>query len=286
MKAEVVRAGAPAGRTAVLIPVYNENGCLGATLRSLCNQSVPFTLVLVDDGSTPPLAIDAAGLDYPVVLLRQPRNGGIERALNAGLEYVLAGGFEYVARVDAGDRCAPTRLATQQAFLDANADVHLVGSDVEWRHDDGSLAFSLRLPTTHEAISRALHHTVPLLHPTVMFRASVVPAVGVYSYEYPAAEDYEFFWRIARRFRVANIPETLHTQRFHADSISLRRRRRQVCTKLRIQIEFFRPAEPMSYLGVLKTLVLLAAPYDAVVKVKHLLSRAQPSAPRRAEQPA
>src|SRR5688572_1147914 len=160
---------APAGRIAVLIPVYDERGRLRETLESLRAQSVAFTAVLVDDGSTPPLNLDASAYDYPIVVHRMARNGGIEAALNAGLEHIEARGFELVARLDVGDRCTPTRLATQQAFLDENPDVHLVGSDVEWRHDDGSLAFALSLPARHRDISRAMHHTVCLIHPTVMF---------------------------------------------------------------------------------------------------------------------
>lgn len=266
------------GRVAVLIPVYNEPGCMGATLRSLCGQGIPFTLVLVDDGSDPPLSVDVSSLDYPVVLLRMPKNGGIEAALNAGLEYITRAGFELVARVDAGDRCAPNRLARQQAFLDSNPNVHLVGSNVEWRRDDDSLAFDMSLPSTHEEISRALHHKVCLLHPTVMFRASLVHAVGPYSYDYPAAEDYEFFWRIARRFEVANIPEMLHTQRFHGGSISIRNRRRQLRTKLRIQLEYFRVTEPLSFVGVAKTLALMSVPYSGVVALKGVLSRRRQAA--------
>jgi glycosyltransferase involved in cell wall biosynthesis len=273
MKADVVMSAPATGRIAVLIPVYNEPGCMTATLQSLCGQAVPFTLVLVDDGSVPPLAVDVAPLDYPVVLLRMQKNGGIEAALNAGLTYIQEAGFELVARVDAGDRCAPTRLARQQAFLDTNPDVQLVGSNVEWRRDDDSLAFALTLPTTHAEIARALHHTVCLLHPTVMFRTAVVQEVGPYSYAYPAAEDYEFFWRIARRYRVANIPEMLHTQRFHAGSISLRNRRRQLRSKLRIQLQYFRATEPLSFLGVAKTVALMSLPYSSVVAVKGVLSR-------------
>ena len=275
MTADIVQAAPKTGRIAVLIPVYNEPGCMAATLRSLCGQRTAFTLVLVDDGSTPPLVVDVATLDYPVALLRMQTNGGIEAALNAGLEYIAREGFELVARVDAGDRCAPNRLARQQEFLDQHPHVHLVGSNVEWRRDDDSLAFSLALPTTHAEISRALHHTVCLLHPTVMFRASVVGAVGPYSYAYPAAEDYEFFWRIARHFAVANIPEMLHTQRFHAGSISLRNRRRQLRSKLRIQLQYFRVTEPLAFMGVAKTLALMSVPYASVVAVKGALSRSR-----------
>lgn len=262
------------GRVAVLIPVYGDDGRLAVTLESLRDQGVALTAVVVDDGSPTPVEVNAAAYDFPVTLLRQPRNGGIERALNAGLAWIESRGFEFVARVDNGDLCAPRRLERQCAFLDANPDVHLVGSNVEWRTDEGELAFRLALPESHEDISRALHHTVCLIHPTVTFRTSVVGAVGGYSYSYPAAEDFEFFWRIARRFRVANLPEVLLVTRFDRQGISIRRRRRQLRSKLRIQLRFFRAAEPLAYVGVAKTLVLLGAPYDLVVKVKRALSPA------------
>jgi glycosyltransferase involved in cell wall biosynthesis len=263
---------APTGRIAVLIPVYNENGRLRETLESLRAQSVAFTAVLVDDGSTPPLQVDVSAYEYPIVLHSMARNGGIEAALNAGLDLIEAQGFELVARLDVGDRCAPARLATQQAFLDEHQDVHLVGSDVEWRRDDGSLAFALTLPSTHHEISRALHHTVCLIHPTVMFRTSVVRAVGAYSYDYPAAEDFEFFWRIANRFQVANVPEVLLVTRFDRNGLSIARRRRQLRSKLRIQLEHFRVAEPLSFVGVAKTLALMSVPYAGVVAIKHILT--------------
>jgi glycosyltransferase involved in cell wall biosynthesis len=259
--------GAP-GRVAVLIPVYNDQGHLPATLRSLCGQGIPLTAVVVDDGSAPALAVDASGLDFQVVLLRQPQNGGIERALNAGLDYIRRGGFEFVARLDNGDTCAPDRLARQLRFLRDHPEVHLVGSSVEWRTDAGEVAFRLSLPTAHEAIVRAFHHTVCLIHPTVMFRTSVVDAVGGYSYDYPAAEDLDFFWRIARRFRVANLPATLLTTRFDERGISQRRRKRQLASTLRLRCRFFDPAEPAAYFGVLKVVALMAVPYALVVRVK------------------
>lgn len=272
MTAETSRV-APAGRIAVLIPVYNERGRLRETLESLGAQSVPFTAVLVDDGSSPRLEVDATAYSYPIEVLHLPRNQGIEAALNAGLQHIDERGFELVARLDVGDRCAPTRLKTQQRFLDEHPEVHLVGSSVEWRRDDGSLAFAMMLPRDHATIARAMHYTVCLIHPTVMFRTSVIRAVGVYSNSYPAAEDLEFFWRIVRRFHVANIAEVLLVTRFDPGGLSISRRRRQLRSKLRIQLEYFRGAEPLSYLGVAKTVALMIAPYSGVVALKGVLSR-------------
>jgi len=256
-----------------LIPVYNERGRLRETLESLRAQTVPFTAVLVDDGSTPPLGVDVGEYSFPIVLLRQERNGGIEAALNAGLEFIDATGFEFVARLDVGDRCAPTRFALQQAFLDAHSEVGLVGSSVEWRRDDGSFAFAMKMPAEHAAIARAMRYTVCLIHPTVMFRATVVRAVGKYSLAYPAAEDLEFFWRIINATCVANIPDVLLVTRFDPNGLSITRRRRQLRSKLRIQVENFRASEPLSYLGIAKTLALMTVPYSSVVALKGALSR-------------
>jgi glycosyltransferase involved in cell wall biosynthesis len=209
---------------------------------------------------------------HDVVVLRHEENQGIERALNTGLEYIQRRGIRYVARLDNGDRCVPGRLARQRAVL-ASHDVHPVGSAVEWRDDSGRRRFSRAFPTSHDAIVRALHHTVALIHPSVMFRTSVLSTVGNYSTSYPAAEDFEFFCRIARRHRVANLAETLVVTRFDPRGLSMRRRREQLASTLRIQLRFFDPAAWTSYYGILKTLARFIIPYAWIVALKGRVSR-------------
>jgi glycosyltransferase involved in cell wall biosynthesis len=259
---------------AVLIPVFNDDGQLAGTLRSLDAQGVPMVVVIVDDGSTVPLAVhEETSRDREVVVLRHDVNRGIEHALNGGLEYISHRGIPYVARLDNGDHCAPGRLSRQRAFLDANPLIDLVGCAVEWRDDDGRSRFTRVFPTTHDAIVRALHHTTALIHPAVMFRTSVVRTAGMYSADYPAAEDLEFFCRVARRHRVANLEETLLITRFDPAGVSIRRRREQLRSTLRIQIGFFQPTIWASYYGVLKTLGKFAVPYAWIVALKGVVSR-------------
>ena len=270
------RAARTRGAVAVLIPVYEDDGRLAETLRSLEDQGVPTVAVIVDDGSTVPVrVVGPEGVE--TVIIRHDENRGIERALNTGLDYIRRRGIAYIARLDAGDRCVPRRLLHQREFLDANPDVHLVGSAVEWRDDDGRVRFTRRFPTTHEPIVHALRHTTVLIHPAVMFRASVIDAVGDYSTDYPAAEDYDLFVRIASRHHVANLAEILVIARFDPNGLSMRRRRQQLRSTLRIQLRCFDPAVGASYFGVLKTLGRFVIPYSWIVAFKAVASgRGQP----------
>lgn len=71
---------------AVLIPAYNAHDDLLRTLMSL-REDAPVRVLVVDDGSTPPIAApELPGLSVEV--LRMPQNGGIERALAAGIDAV------------------------------------------------------------------------------------------------------------------------------------------------------------------------------------------------------
>jgi glycosyltransferase involved in cell wall biosynthesis len=263
---------------AVLIPVFNDDGRLAATLDSVASQGVPVVIVIVDDGSATPVAVGELPGQCEVVVLRHDTNRGIEHALNTGLAYIQERDLAYVARLDNGDRCAPGRLARQRDFLQQHPDIYLVGSAVEWRDDAGRSRFTRVFPAAHETIVRALHHTTALIHPAVMFRTSVVQTAGMYSANYPAAEDLEFFWRIARRHRVANLPDTLVVTRFDPNGVSVRRRHTQLLSTLRIQLAFFRVGAWTSYAGILKTLGRLVVPYSWIVAAKRLASRRRPVA--------
>lgn len=256
---------------ACLIPVYNDRSQLHGTLCSLVGQGVDLTVIIVDDGSDPPLSVDTQQYDFPVVLLRLPSNSGIEHALNTGLRYIAEAGFDYVARLDNGDICKSSRLRIQRDFLDANPEIALVGSHVEWVTASGAVAFRMKYPAEHEDIVRWMHRMSCLSHPTVMFRTEVVTQVGDYPIEYPAAEDYAYFWRIARRFKVANIPHVLVQTQLDPAGISLSRRKQQLRSRLRIQAKYFRFRDPYSYVGFAKTLLFFVTPNSWVIRLKRVL---------------
>jgi len=262
-------------RVAVLIPVFQAQDELEQTLKSLRNSSIPATVFVVDDGSSPPIAIPADDTLPVVRLLRLPRNQGIVGALNAGIEAARQEGFEFIARLDAGDFATPNRLALQISWLEAHPRCMLVGSDAEVRDEEGAYCFTIQPPRNPVMLAQALHERAWLLHPSVMFRASVFDELGLYSNTYEAAEDYELFLRIARRHEIGVIPEPLLIYVLRSGSISARKSRIQMISRLRIQRNYFDWWNWHHYYGMLRTCGSLLMPrwVKHPLKTRFLYSR-------------
>jgi glycosyltransferase involved in cell wall biosynthesis len=260
-----------ATRLSVLIPVYNAPYDLAKSLASLAQATTPLDIVVVDDGSRPPLQLPEQIGRHRLILLRKQTNAGIEEALNTGLRYILRQGYEFVARLDAGDLCTPDRFAKQLNFLQHNPEVMLVGSHVEHLDTQGKSVFVQYVPLSTQAIRRQMHLNSSFVHPAVMIRCSAFHRLGLYSYNYPAAEDYELFFRFVKHYPVSNLNEVLTRKEINPNSISLTKRKKQLYSRLRIQLKYFEPAFKESYIGILKTLILYLTPYSLILRLKQFL---------------
>ncbi|MEU9017086.1 bifunctional polysaccharide deacetylase/glycosyltransferase family 2 protein [Actinomadura sp. NPDC048394] len=77
---------APYPDLSVIVPAYNEEAGIAATVRSLLDTDYPgaFEVIVVDDGSSDRTAAIVEGLALPGVRLLRKPNGGKPSALNAG----------------------------------------------------------------------------------------------------------------------------------------------------------------------------------------------------------
>ncbi|PZQ50770.1 MAG: glycosyl transferase [Rhodovulum sulfidophilum] len=257
----------------VLIPVWKDPEGLARTLATLADDPLPFDVVVIDDGSPEPVACPGFAGPHRVTLLRLPANRGIEHALNAGLEVILARGYRYVARLDCGDIPLAGRLARQVAHLDAHPEIGVLGTWARCVDDAGGYLFTLRLPPDHAGIMRRQRYVPALLHPTVMIRADALRAAGLYSDRYKAAEDYDLFFRVARHYQLANIPEPLTEYIISPNGTTSRKRRRTLTSRLRLQRAHFTWSDPHAWLGVGQTLLFLGLPYGWIISVKRRLWR-------------
>jgi len=257
----------------VLIPHYNAFADLKASLASISpNENID--VLIVDDGSQVSPKLEEIKPFFAgkgtIHLLVLDKNGGIENALNKGLEYIIKSQYEFVARLDAGDICAPDRFAKQQEFLVKNKDILLVGSWVTYVSADKSLIFQRKFPTNYKEIRKVMYYENVLIHPAVAFRTSVVSKVGFYPTNFPACEDYAWFMSICENGKVANIPEFLLEYVLSPGSISHRKRTAQTISKFRIVCKHFRFRTYCIY-GLFKFGLLIILPYSLVKKIKAIL---------------
>ncbi|WP_433694915.1 glycosyltransferase [Paraburkholderia phenoliruptrix] len=251
---------------AVLMPAYNGQADVDLTLASFSERALVHVLI-VDDGSTPPIVAPALP-NLQIEVLRMPVNGGIERALEAGIDALAQRGFRYAARIDAGDRSVPQRLAKQRAYMEAHPQVAGLGMWTQVVTRAGEPLFMLRPPAEAAQIRRLRFFRSCLAHPSMMLRIDAVRAVGNYRAKYRSAEDLDLFVRLMERYDCANLPELGLYYELNEGGISATKRRRQVVSTLRLQLRYFNVANPYDWLGLAKNLLHLVTPYRALQRVK------------------
>jgi len=211
----------------VLLPVYfrDRPDHLRRAFASAVNEQTlrPDEVVVVCDGPLGgPLrqAVDDACARSPIPVHRVAlgRNVGLGPALNAGLASCT---HDVVARMDADDVSLPQRFARQLPVIEGGADI--VGSALlEFDEDEDDVVGVRTPPLSEPEITSWSRFHQPFNHPTVVFRRSLVQAVGGYQ-DVPLLEDYWLFARlIAHGARVANLPEPLVKYRVGAGAFSRR----------------------------------------------------------------
>jgi glycosyltransferase involved in cell wall biosynthesis len=227
----------------LLLPTYHADDPdhLRRAFASAVDEQVrkPAEVVLVRDGVVPPRLqslIDelAAGSPVPIRVIALDSNIGLGHALDAGLS---ACSHEVVARMDADDVSMPERFAVQIPLLEEGYD--LVGSALlEFAEHEDEIVGRRIPPLGQDEICTWSRFHDPFNHPTVVYRRSMVQAVGGYQ-DLPLMEDYWLFARmIEAGARVANVAEPLVKYRVGAGAYARRGGWRLLRSEIELQRQF------------------------------------------------
>ncbi len=206
----------------VLMAVYNGERFLRESVESILNQTFrDFEFLIINDGSTDGTCNILHSYDDPRIrVVDNEQNIGLTRSLNRGL--ALARG-EYIARQDADDRCHQIRLERQVAFMEANPEVVLLGTQVCFVNELGTPArwvYSHR-PVSNLGIQWRLMIDSAFIHSSVMFRRKVIlNELHGYNEAFPSRQDAELWSRVIVDHKVQNLSETLVDLRVHTGSIT------------------------------------------------------------------
>jgi glycosyltransferase EpsE len=205
-------------RASVLMTVYNCQTYLrNSVLSALSQSTAEFEVIVIDDGSTDLTRQILDEFEDPRITVVHCERMGRAKALNFGLEKCAS---PYVAILDADDVALPHRLDSQIAYLDANADIALVGSRYRPFIDkDANPLSEDTFPVEFSEIAAELRHfRCPLFHSSIMFRKEKVRSIGGYDESLAANEDWDLYVRLAlaARWPIANIDERLSLKRVHS----------------------------------------------------------------------
>lgn len=250
-------------KTCVLIPHYNDFQGLLNTVSSI-SADEKVDLLIVDDGSTKALIEEHALRSHlkfngalKIIYLEQ--NQGIEGALNSGLEYIMAKQYQFVARLDAGDLALEDRFRQQEDYMVSNPDIFLSGTYCRYVDLSGKVIFDCKPEIVHDNIRKKYFLSVMHIHPTVIFRTEVISLLGLYPTAYPAAEDYAYFFSIAKSLKTSNLPFFSTVKVVDPNSISEENRKKQQFSRLRIIIKNF-DFSWFAFIGFARSLILLVIP--------------------------
>lgn len=200
----------------VLLPVYNCEKYIAEAVQSILNQTYThFELLIIDDCSTDTtLQICKSFQDERIVLIEKEKNSGITKSLNYGIS--IAKG-KYIARMDGDDISLPERFEKQVAFLEANEDVVLCGTQYQIIGTNKIR----KHPIEHDEIKVKLISGCYIAHPTVMFNKNFFVDNNLnYNPEMEPAEDYDLWSRLVFVGRLANLDEVLLYYRVHTNQTS------------------------------------------------------------------
>ncbi len=225
----------------LLIPHFNNPVGLKSSILSI-NEDIPLDILIVDDGSNDKIDLADLQSNYlcgAIEIEYLSKNQGIEKALNTGLAIIKSKNYKYVGRLDCGDFCKKDKFSKQISYLEENNQIALLGSWANVIDEDGNFMYDLKHPTSYDQIKKQIYINSTFVHPTVVFNTTLLDKIGYYPENYKYAEDYAYFIRIAKNFRVENYPEVLLDYVVSAESISSKKRKQQVLSRIRIIYDNF-----------------------------------------------
>lgn len=208
----------PLPLVSVIVPVYNGEKYLDATLKSILNQDYqPLEIIVVNDGSS-----DNSGQiaqSYPSIRYLYQLNQGQGAAMNAGLDIATG---SLITFLDADDLWVPHNLTQQVNYLLEHPDVDMVLAGIKNFADEDA-----RIPHRNtEDLAR--DETVTIILGALLAHRRVFKQIGQFDNDYKNAKDFDWFFRA----REANInmqitPDVILLRRLHENNRSYATRQRK-----------------------------------------------------------
>jgi len=223
-------------KVTTIIPVFNRQRFIPATIESALAQDYSKNeVVVIDDGSTDCTPLVLESYRGRITILTHPghENRGQSAAINLGIRSTHS---KYLAILDSDDLCYPEKLKLQVEFLESHPGVGFVYAN-GYEIDASDRVRSKLFPHQHRPWTTPEEALLscPIGCPSAfLFRRSLFDQVGFYDENLRSAQDHDMVIRLTEVARVGYMDKPLWLKREHADSLSLKFKRRRWETGFRI----------------------------------------------------
>lgn len=225
-------------KISIVLPTYNGERYLAEAIQSVLDQTCQnWELILVDDCSTdrtPEMIRCYTEQDSRIRTIRNAKNQRLPRSLNIGFRHATG---DYFTWTSDDNRYKPNALERMLECLEADDEAGLVYCDMDFIDGEGNKTGSLL------SEARDIYH-INCIGACFLYRREAAEQIGEYDPSMVLVEDYDYWLRIARRFRVIHIPGCFYEYRRHEASLSERKAFsvRQQLNKLRTrELDFLLP---------------------------------------------
>lgn len=223
----------------VVMSTYNNAPFLPQAIESILAQTWKnLEFIIINDASTDNTkTVLEQYTDNRIRRLDNKQNCGLAGSLNIGLAEAKG---HYIARMDSDDIAFPDRLEKQVAFLEKNPDIDILGTQRLLINEAGDRLKTVnRAPIEHNRIVWSLLvDGKGLIHPTVLFRASIILDRGAYNPKYTASQDLDLWLRNITYARFSNLDEPLLYYRVHSTSKSFAKTQREYNFDYEIRLSY------------------------------------------------
>lgn len=220
----------------IIIPTYNRPDLLRQALDSVAAQTfADYEVIVVDDGSTPPIADAVANHPSKPRIFRQVRQGPAA-ARNRGIAEARA---DLVAFLDSDDLWMPTKLERYIKAIDDHPDIPIFYGPM-LPIDSAGRPVAGRTKLRHSGhMTEQLFKSCYVDVPTVVCRRDLLNRAGGFDSSLPVCEDYDLWLRLSLTEPFGLIEEPLAKRRLHDDRLSKSAMAKNFAIRARVLLRFY-----------------------------------------------
>ncbi len=222
----------------IFTPNYNNSKFISETIESIINQTYSnFEYIIIDDCSTDnswEIIQSYAKKDTRIKIYRNKKNLQIVNTRNKGFKF-SSSRSKYFAIIDSDDVALPIRLEIQVKFLEKNPDYGLIGSNISIINNKSEDIGYRIFPSRNKVIKKYITRYNPFAQSSVMLRKKVIEEIGFYDKKWNVCQDYDYWLRVGKSWKLGNINKKLVKYRISKTQIKLKKIRETIKNTYKIQ---------------------------------------------------